>query len=244
MNENEMKTNKNGVTIFISIAIAIILLAVVGGTIFCIKTCNLEPAPTEFSMVGVWKMYTRAENFENDDSSMKYLEFSEKSVKVFAVDSTTPSLESKYTLDLVGNKLNLTDANLSYQILGRYVDNYIAIAENEFTEYVLVRANDKALNGDYSNRIGEWKGLVKDKKEIDQKVVITNGNIALYEKDATTPYVNAGYTITSDGIIDFKPSPTALALRYEIAYLSENMAILVELGGTGKNGASVFILQK
>ena len=83
MNENGTQTSNKKTTIFISIAIAIILLAVVGGTIFCIKTCNLEPAPTEFSMVGVWKMYTRAENFENNDNNVKYLEFSESSVKIY-----------------------------------------------------------------------------------------------------------------------------------------------------------------
>ena len=245
MNENGTQTSNKKTTIFISIAIAIILLAIVGGTIFCIKTCNLEPAPTEFSMVGVWKMYTRAENFENNDNNVKYLEFSESSVKIFdGVSSTTPSKTTNYSLDLVANELVLSDLNLEYKVLGRYADCFVAIALNPTTEFALVKCNDKSLNGNYDKLYGEWKAIVKDKEEVDQKIVIDNVALSIYQAKETKPIISSDYQLTSDGIIILQASPTSPILRYEIAYLSETQAILVELGGAGKFGASVYILVK
>ncbi len=219
---------------FIGIGVAVIAIVAVLMTIFCIKTCNVEPAPTEFTMTGTWKMYTRNPSVPNSDDTVLYLDFTNEKMTAYkGKNSTTVYLESAYELDLIGGKLSLTEKNITYTVLGKLSDNFLDIVDASQVEYALVRCNDKNLNGNFDNITGEWQGVIKDKEANTDTVKIENGNLTLTKAGETAPYINLGYSISEKGLVSFGP------YNYEIAYLSQNSVILVEI-----SSGSVFELKK
>lgn len=241
-NEEQTNTSRKKHWIFISIAMAVILLAVAGGTIFCIKTCDMEPAPTEFTLSGTWKMYTMANNYTNNDSNTKYLDFVGDNVKVYVGESTTPILTTSFTLKLAYDKSSLEIKDVkTYEVLHQYTEDYLHLYDEESDiQYILVKSNSKNLNKDYSNVYGTWNGVYKHTEPVNDKFVITSSNISLYENmQATTPQRSFDLSITTDGVLVFA------SFNYEIAYLSESRVILVSLIGDSVNkSGSVYILNK
>ncbi len=242
MNQNETQTKnvKRRNWILISIAIVILVAAITGGTIFIIKTRNIEPAPTEFTLSGSYKMYIRENEFTNDDNNVKYLDFVNDNVKIYAGTSVDPIVNTTFELDLSPSVNTLKIQGVGeYQVLNINTENFISIFDKATdVEYAIVKCNDKLIS-DFSGIIGEWKGVYKDKEINNEKIVIESSTIKLYASvDATEPYRTFDLSITTSGVLVFANA------TYEIALLTDNSAVLVELGGAGKIAGSVFEIKK
>ncbi len=206
------------ITIGSIVGAVVIVAALIAGIIFVVRTCDEEPAPTEFTLEGTWRLF----NYDATTTDVQFLVFGAESVTAFKNGNQV--FTSKY--EYANNSLKLVDLNKEYVSL-KYTNNYVNLVDGNHVEQTLVRStgNGSVIESiDWTKIVGTWKVTLHGKDFPANETMSFDGSTFKAYRGSETPFVDCPYTPEANGNVNVQSMG-----QFCLTYVDSNVAILVQL---------------
>ena len=193
--------------IFIIVSCAVLLIALIVGAVFLIKTRNLTPESKEIDVSGTWRVYEKG----LDNPGESYFVFADGTVRNFRDHSATASFESAYSI--VGSIITIDKLGQDFSI-ERKTDGVLLLYNKE-KEYLIVKTADNShLSTESYSRsdfYGKYRVNLHANNVFGEEVITFDGDKFICVRNGqeflnTTFSVNDGRLslVTANGTMDLQ----------------------------------------
>lgn len=211
--------------VFIIISCAVLIVAAIVGTVFLIRTQDLEPETAAIEIEGTWRVYQKG----SDKPGYSYFVFDENKVTNYRDGSTTAAFESEYTLE--GVLITITNLSQDFSIEKKTDD--VLLLYNQATEYLIVRVKDNEHTAlptfSQSDFLGKYSVKLHGNTVYGEEFIEFSGINFLCTRNGAQ-YLNTTFTV-ADNKLSLVTGGGAMEL--DVVYNDGNTIRFVEKGADG-----------